>query len=87
MRIVLRNSETSLYLQNLGSWVKSANEALNFMNSIRALQFCVFHKLNAEVVPVLEAGEVDQSRAGAVEMTRNIDVNLIPQLRTRCERW
>ncbi len=40
MRIVLQHKTTGLYLQDMGSWTMDSSEALEFVSSTAAMEFC-----------------------------------------------
>jgi hypothetical protein len=46
MRIVLQQKETGLYFKDVGSWVRNSVEAMDFVSSSAAIDFCVLNKLN-----------------------------------------
>ena len=45
MRIVLQQKETGLYVKDLGSWAKESSEAMDFMSSTAAIDFCLTNKI------------------------------------------
>ena len=45
MRILVQQKETGLYFKDIGSWVNSSSEAMDFLNSTAAIDFCVSNKL------------------------------------------
>lgn len=45
MRIVLQQKESGLYLKDLNAWVRAGSEAMDFLSSTAALDFCRTHKL------------------------------------------
>jgi hypothetical protein len=45
MRIVLQQKDSGLYFQNIDSWVRHSSEAMDFVNSTAAIEFCVTNKL------------------------------------------
>jgi len=45
MRIVLQRKETGLYCKNIGSWSKESSEAMDFMSSTAAIDFCITNKI------------------------------------------
>ncbi len=45
MRILLQQKETGLYFKDVGSWVRGAAEAMDFVSSTSAIEFCVTNKL------------------------------------------
>ena len=46
MRILLQQKDTGLYLQNDGAWTRDAAEAMDFLSSTRAIDFCASHKIS-----------------------------------------
>jgi len=61
MKVIVRDMETGLYINAEGRWGDTQSEALEFKNSIGALEFCVTQKIhNVELLlligdPRLEA--------------------------------
>lgn len=47
MRILLQQRDTSLYFRDVNLWCADASEALDFVNSTKALEFCAANKLDA----------------------------------------
>lgn len=45
MRIVLQQKETGLYFKDIGAWVRNSSEAMDFVSSTAAIDFCVLNKL------------------------------------------
>lgn len=45
MRILLQQKETGLYFKDVGSWVRDTTEAMDFVSSTVAIDFCVTNKL------------------------------------------
>jgi hypothetical protein len=45
MRIVLQQKETGLYFRDVGSWERNSVEAMDFVSSSAAIDFCVLNKL------------------------------------------
>jgi hypothetical protein len=45
MRILLQQKETGLYFKDVGSWVVQSPEAMDFVSSTAAIDFCVTNKL------------------------------------------
>jgi len=45
MRILLQQKETGLYLRDLDSWVRKSGEALDFLSSTQAIDFCAKNRL------------------------------------------
>lgn len=51
MRICLQHKETGLYFKDIADWVRSSAEAMDFVSSTAATEFCVANKLsNVHVV-------------------------------------
>ena len=46
MRIVLQHKQTGLYFRDIDSWSRVASEAMDFVSSTAAIDFCVTNKLN-----------------------------------------
>jgi hypothetical protein len=47
MRILLQHKETGLYFKDIDSWAGSSAEALDFVNSTAALEFCAANHLES----------------------------------------
>ena len=45
MRIVLQQKETGLYFKDIEAWVRTSSEAMDFVSSTAAIDFCVLNKL------------------------------------------
>jgi hypothetical protein len=45
MRILLQEKETGLYFKEVGSWTPEPTEAMDFLSSTKAIDYCVAHKL------------------------------------------
>jgi len=45
MRILLQQKESGLYLKDLESWSAKSAEAMEFVNSTAAIDFCVANRL------------------------------------------
>ena len=45
MRILLQQKETGFYFKDVGSWVRSTSEAMDFVSSTSAIEFCLTNKL------------------------------------------
>jgi hypothetical protein len=57
MRILLQHTKTGLYLDDSGAWVKDINQALDFGNSQRAIEYArTNHILEAHVVAAFPSG-------------------------------
>ncbi len=46
MRILLQQKETGLYFKDIDSWVRQSHEAMDFVSSTAAIDFCVANKLS-----------------------------------------
>ena len=46
MRILLQQRDTGLYFREVGSWTASNLEAMDFISSSAAIDFCVQNKLS-----------------------------------------
>jgi len=46
MRIFLQQKETGLYFKDIQSWTRTPSEAMDFLSSTAAIDFCVTNKLN-----------------------------------------
>ena len=46
MRILLQHKQTGLYFKDIQAWVRSASEAMDFISSTAAIDFCVINNLN-----------------------------------------
>lgn len=56
MRIVLQQKQTGLYFKDIDAWVRTSSEAMDFVNSTAAIEFCALNKL-MEVQLVLKFEE------------------------------
>ncbi|HVM49533.1 MAG TPA: hypothetical protein VMU04_16005 [Candidatus Acidoferrum sp.] len=45
MRIVLQQPETGLYFKDIAQWVGNGQEAMDFVSSTAAIEFCAANKL------------------------------------------
>ena len=45
MRILVQQKETGLYFKDVGAWVRETAEAMDFVSSTAAIDFCVTNKL------------------------------------------
>jgi hypothetical protein len=45
MRILLQQKETGLYFKDIESWSRDSAEAMDFLSSTAAIDFCVGNKL------------------------------------------
>jgi len=46
MRILVQQKETGLYFKDVGSWTRKSREAMEFVSSTAAIDFCALNKLN-----------------------------------------
>ena len=46
MRIVLQSKETGLYFRGISDWTRNSSEALDFLSSTAAIDFCVANKIS-----------------------------------------
>jgi hypothetical protein len=56
MRILLQQKDTGLYFRDVGSWVPDSLEAMDFVSSTAAIDFCMANKI-ADVQIVLKFTE------------------------------
>ena len=60
MRILLQQKDTGLYFKDVGAWVRTSSEAMDFVNSTAAIDFCVANKLmDTQVVLRFEEHKYD----------------------------
>jgi hypothetical protein len=45
MRIILQQKDTGLYFKDISQWVASSREAMDFVNSSAAIEFCAANHL------------------------------------------
>ncbi len=45
MRILLQQKDTGLYFKDLGAWSRASIEAMDFLSSTAAADYCARHKL------------------------------------------
>ena len=46
MRILLQQKETGSYLQDTGVWTPDPTQAMDFLSSTHAIDFCATHKVS-----------------------------------------
>ena len=46
MRILLQQKETGFYFRDINSWVRNTSEAMDFVSSAAAIDFCVTNNLS-----------------------------------------
>jgi len=60
MKVIVRDMETGLYVDRNGNWGDSQSEAMQFKNSIAALEFCVSQKVhNVEILLLIGDPQVE----------------------------
>ena len=47
MRILIQQKETGLYFKDIGAWTRNPSEAMDFLSSTSAIDFCVMNKISA----------------------------------------
>ena len=47
MRILLQQRDTGLYFGDINCWCADASEAMDFVSSTKAIEFCSINKLDA----------------------------------------
>jgi hypothetical protein len=46
MRILIQQKETGLYFRDVGDWTRNPTEAMDFLSSTSAIEFCVMNKIS-----------------------------------------
>ena len=46
MRILIQQKESSLYFRDVGAWTRNPAEAMDFLSSTSAIDFCVMNKIS-----------------------------------------
>ena len=46
MRILIQQKESGLYFRDIDSWTRDAAEAMDFLSSTSAIDFCVTNRIN-----------------------------------------
>jgi hypothetical protein len=46
MRILLQQKETGLYFKDIHAWVEASSEAMDFLSSTAAIEFCEANRLS-----------------------------------------
>ncbi len=46
MRVLVQQKDSGLYLQELNSWSRRSSEALDFLSSTAAIDFCLAHHVS-----------------------------------------
>jgi hypothetical protein len=71
MRILLQQKDTGFYFKDLDSWVRQQTEAMDFVSSTAALDFCKRNKLTG-VQMVLKFEEQEHELVLPVQATRDL---------------
>ena len=45
MRILLQQKDSGLYFKGAGDWIQNPAEAMDFLSSTKAIEFCMAHKI------------------------------------------
>ncbi|HVV01152.1 MAG TPA: hypothetical protein VHH88_07290 [Verrucomicrobiae bacterium] len=45
MRILLQQKDTGLYFKAIGAWTRDSSEAMDFLSSTAAIDFCVANRI------------------------------------------
>lgn len=45
MKILLQQKATGLYFKDVGTWAHTPSEAMDFVSSMKAIDFCVINKI------------------------------------------
>ena len=60
MRILLQQKETGLYFKDVGAWIREPAEAMDFLSSTAAIEFCTLNKItNVQLVLKFEEERYD----------------------------
>ena len=46
MRILLQRKDDGLYLEDIGAWISDSANAMDFMSSTSAIDFCIANKIS-----------------------------------------
>jgi hypothetical protein len=46
MRILIQQKETGLYFKDVGDWTRTPSDAMDFLSSTSAIDFCVMNKIS-----------------------------------------
>lgn len=61
MKILLQQTGTGLYLKSLGKWTPNPKDALSFLDSVRAHDYSIYHRLSdTSIVTVSDTQELRQ---------------------------
>ncbi len=47
MRILLQQKESGLYFKDINAWTRNPEEAMDFVSSTSAIDFCVLNKISS----------------------------------------
>ena len=47
MRILIQQKETGLYFKDVGAWTRNPVDAMDFLSSTSAIEFCVLNRISA----------------------------------------
>ena len=72
MRIILQQKETGLYIKDIGSWAKESSDAMDFMSSTAAIDFCISNKItDAQLVLKFDEHHYDIVMPVATQLVRD----------------
>jgi hypothetical protein len=46
MRILIQQKDTGLYFKDVGAWTRTPSDAMDFLSSTTAIDFCVMNKIS-----------------------------------------
>jgi hypothetical protein len=46
MRILIQQKDSGLYFKDIGAWTRNPLEAMDFLSSTGAIDFCIVNKIN-----------------------------------------
>lgn len=73
MRILLQHKKSGQYFKDVGTWTQQAAEAMDFVSSTKAIDFCVLNKItDAQLVLKFEQ-EHYEIVMPAMDDRRNLD--------------
>jgi len=74
MRILLQQKETGLYFKDIGAWTRDPGEAMDFLSSTSAIDFCVLNKISGvQLVLKFEEQKYDIVLPLLTEKSRHVD--------------
>src|SRR3989442_1311253 len=88
MRILLQQKETGLYFKDVGSWTRMSVEAMDFVSSTAAIDFCAINKLTGRTMSYFSSSNlrtswtpesllIAQKSIAAVELTKSMASTLM----------